>query len=147
MIFSLSTSHQLPQLIVASFGGCYLVKKCAEAAFRKNVSWGYGARSWACQNWYSSTLPHISINAIRVLLVTGTPPWCSWLHVQQNIEIVVCTIIIIILLNSTIVTMSMRYILWHDVDAQFLAFVNLFLYSFSQWTVPNWLCVCTNRIT
>ena len=34
--FSLSTSHQLPPLMVASFGGCYLVKKCAEGAFRKN---------------------------------------------------------------------------------------------------------------
>ena len=35
MNFSLSISYQLPPLMVASFGGCYLVKKCAEVAFRK----------------------------------------------------------------------------------------------------------------
>ena len=33
---SLSTRHQLPPLMVASFVGCYLVKKCAEVAFRKH---------------------------------------------------------------------------------------------------------------
>ena len=36
VIFSLSTSHQLPPLMVVSFAGCYLVKKCAEVAFRKH---------------------------------------------------------------------------------------------------------------
>ena len=34
-VFRLSANHRLPPLMVASFGGCFLVKKCAEVAFKK----------------------------------------------------------------------------------------------------------------
>ena len=36
MLSVLSTRHQLPSLMVASYGSCPLVKKCAEVAFRKH---------------------------------------------------------------------------------------------------------------